>query len=222
MNTGAVTLKTVIYADILVVINIMVNYLLLRASTAITGHSFKPVRFLLSSAVGGFFSLIIFVENISAALNVVIKLVFLAVMMLIAFEVKSGKAFAKCCAAFLAANFVFAGIMFAGLTAVSRSVFPGMILHFANNLLDLYAGDFLNELSWLDSDMYFFRFVLVLLFLISLWRVFSRMQHIYFQYSENPPKEALGGVKPKAKGAFRSWTLLLPICAYLIITAITS
>ncbi|MBO7253956.1 MAG: CPBP family intramembrane metalloprotease, partial [Clostridia bacterium] len=118
--------------------------------------------------------------------------------------------------------YLFAGIMFAVLTAVSRSVFPGMILHFANNLLDLYAGDFLNELSWLDSDMYFFRFVLVLLFLISLWRVFSRMQHIYFQYSENPPKEALGGVKPKAKGAFRSWTLLLPICAYLIITAITS
>ena|GEM_PF-922907 len=118
--------------------------------------------------------------------------------------------------------YLFAGIMLSVLTAVSRSVFPGMILHFANNLLDLYAGDFLNELSWLDSDMYFFRFVLVLLFLISLWRVFSRMQHIYFQYSENPPKEALGGVKPKAKGAFRSWTLLLPICAYLIITAITS
>ncbi len=118
--------------------------------------------------------------------------------------------------------YLFAGIMLSVLTAVSRSVFPGMILHFANNLIDLYAGDFLNELSWLDSDMYFFRFVLVLLFLISLWRVFSRMQHIYFQYSENPPKEALGGVKPKAKGAFRSWTLLLPICAYLIITAITS
>ncbi len=117
--------------------------------------------------------------------------------------------------------YLFAGFMLAFLTAVSRSVFPAMILHCANNLLDLYAGEFLNNLSWLDSNMYFFRFSLVLIFLFSLWRVLSRMQHIYYQYSEKPPKEALGGVKPTAKGAFRSWTLLLPICAYLVITAIS-
>lgn len=139
MNTGAVTLKTVIYADILVVINIMVNYLLLRASTAITGHSFKPVRFLLSSAAGGFFSLIIFVENISATVNVIIKLVFLAVMMLIAFEVKSGKAFAKCCAAFLAANFVFAGIMFAICTAFfpNSALYKNGVVYFDIDILTL-------------------------------------------------------------------------------------
>ena len=139
MNTGAVTLKTVIYADILVVINIMVNYLLLRASTAITGHSFKPLRFLLSSAAGGLFSLIIFVENISVAVNIIAKLVFLAVMMLIAFEIKSGKAFIKCCAAFLAANFVFAGIMFAVCTAFfpNSALYKNGVVYFDIDILTL-------------------------------------------------------------------------------------
>ncbi len=117
--------------------------------------------------------------------------------------------------------YLFAGFMLSFLTAVSRSVFPAMILHFANNLINLYAGKFLNELSWLDSEMYFFRFILILIFLFSLWRVLSRMQNIYYQYSEKPPKEAIGGIKPTATGAFRSWTLLLPICAYLVLTAIS-
>ena len=139
MNTGAVRLKTVIYADILVIINIMVNYLLLRASTAITGHSFKPLRFLLSSAAGGIFSLIIFIENIPIAVNIIAKLVFLAVMMLIAFEIKSGKAFVKCCAAFLAANFVFAGIMFAVCTAFfpHSALYKNGVVYFDIDILTL-------------------------------------------------------------------------------------
>ncbi len=118
--------------------------------------------------------------------------------------------------------YLFAGLVLSLLTAVSRSIVPAMILHFANNMLDLYAGNFLNQLSTLDENMYFFKFILTSIFLISLWRVFSRMQHIYLQYAEKPPKESLILTRPAAKGAFRSWTLLLPIGAYLIITAITS
>ena len=116
--------------------------------------------------------------------------------------------------------YLFAGFVLAFITSVCRSVFPAMILHFANNLLDLYAGDIFENNVWYDTNMYFFRFMVVLIFLISLWRVFSRMQHIYIQYSEKPPKESLGVVKPMV-GAFRSFTLLLPIGAYLVITAIS-
>ena len=120
-----IKLNTVIYADILVIINIIVNYLLLRASTAITGVSFKPIRFLFSSAAGGLFSLIIFIENIPLFVNILLKTAFLVIMMLIAFEMKSAKAFFKCCGAFLAANFTFAGIMFAICTAF----FPNSALY---------------------------------------------------------------------------------------------
>ncbi len=117
--------------------------------------------------------------------------------------------------------YLFAGFMLAFITSVCRSVFPAMILHFANNMLDLYAGDIFENNVWYDTNMYFFRFVIILIFLISLWRVFSRMQHIYIQYSEKPPKESLGIANPMS-GAFRSSTLLLPIGAYLLITAVSS
>lgn len=134
-----INLKTVIYADILVIINIIINYLLLRASTAITGCSFKPWRFLLSAAAGGFFSLIIFVENIPVAINILLKILFSAVMVLIAFDLKSGKAFMKCCAAFFAANFGFAGIMFAICTAVlpNSSVYHNGTVYFDIDILTL-------------------------------------------------------------------------------------
>ncbi len=116
--------------------------------------------------------------------------------------------------------YVFAGFMLSLLTLVCRSVFPAMILHFANNLIDLYSSDYLDKFASSGSDAYFFKFLLVLIFLISLWRVFSRMQHIYINYAEKPPKESLAEGKAGV-GALRSWTLLLPIGAFLLITAIS-
>lgn len=135
-------LSTVIYADILVVVNIIVNYLLLRASTAITGCSFKAWRFLLSSAAGGFFSLIIFIENMPLWLNIILKISFTAVMVLLAFDVKSGKAFVKCAAAFFAANFVFAGIMLAVCTAFmpNRAIYQNGVVYFDIDILTLTIG----------------------------------------------------------------------------------
>jgi membrane protease YdiL (CAAX protease family) len=116
--------------------------------------------------------------------------------------------------------YIFAGFMLSFLTVVCRSVFPAMILHFANNLIDLYAGNFFNNFASNDSDAYFFKFLLVLTFLISLWRVFSRMQHIYIRYAEKPPKEDITKSTVNG-GVFRSWTLLFPIGAFLLITAIS-
>lgn len=120
-----IILKTVIYADILIVINIIVNYLLLRASSALTGCQFKAARFLIASAAGGIFSLIIFVENIPAFLNSVLKIIFMLVMVFIAFGTKSLKAFLKCCGAFFLANFAFAGIML----GLSISVMPNTAIY---------------------------------------------------------------------------------------------
>ncbi len=134
-----IPLNTVIYADILVVINIIVNYLLLRASAAITGCDFKAFRFLLSSAAGGLFSLIIFVEHIPFWANIMLKTACLAAMVLIAFNCKSLKAFMKCCAAFFMANFVFAGIMMAICTAVlpNAAIYQNGVVYFDIDILTL-------------------------------------------------------------------------------------
>lgn len=137
-------MNTVIYADILVAVNMIVNYLLLRACCAVTGADCKTFRLFLSATAGGLFSMIIFVNGIPPLANVLIKLVFLLFMVVVAFGAKSLKSFAKNCAAFLIANFVFAGIMLAISTFVSPhgALFVNGVAYFDINIITLVAVSF--------------------------------------------------------------------------------
>lgn len=139
MNTGVIILETVIYADILVAINIIVNYLLLRASAAVAGCEHKTWRFLLSSVIGGLFSLVIFIENMPIWINILLKIAVLIILVLAAFGAKSVKAFAKCCGAFFLANFVFAGIMLGICTAVlpNAAIYKNGVVYFDIDILTL-------------------------------------------------------------------------------------
>ena len=132
-------MKTVVYADVLVVINIIVNYFLLRASAAVISFDFKAWRFLVSSALGGAFSLIIFVDGLPAAALAAVKLLFLLLMVLAAFGYGSFKRFFKCCAAFLASNLAFAGLMLAGRTFLfpDSIVYKNSVVYFDINILTL-------------------------------------------------------------------------------------
>lgn len=136
---GGCLLKTVIYADILVTVNMIVNYFLLRASAAVTGSDYKTFRFFLSSAAGGLFSMIIFIENIPLFVNGIIRIAFLAFMVVLAFGFGTVRAFVKNCSAFFIANFVFAGIMFAVCTfaAPDRAVYKNGIVYFDISILTL-------------------------------------------------------------------------------------
>lgn len=132
-------LETVIYADILIVINSIVNYFLLRSSASIVKCEHKTSRFLISSLTGGFFSLIIYLDNIPIFLNIIFKLISLTVIVLIAFNTKTVKAFIKCFGAFFLSNFIFAGIMLAVNTAFlpNASIYKNGIVYFDINILSL-------------------------------------------------------------------------------------
>lgn len=134
-------MNTVIYADILVAVNMIVNYLLLRACCAITGSDCKTIRLFLSAAAGGVFSMIIFVNGIPPFVNVLIKLTFLMFMVVVAFGAKSFKSFAKNCAAFFIANFVFAGVMLAINTFISPhgALYVNGVAYFDINIITLVA-----------------------------------------------------------------------------------
>ncbi len=106
-------MKTVIYADILLSVNFIVNYLLLRAVSTFFSAKRNTVRFLISSFLGGVFSLIIFVENIPYTLNFVLNILFLALMVFIAFNTRKLKDFIRYLSAFFLCNFSFAGMMLA-------------------------------------------------------------------------------------------------------------
>ena len=132
-------MKTVIYADVLVTVNFIVNYFLLRACAAITGHSFRTWRLIISSLIGGIFSIVIFIDNITVPLNMLIKSVLFTVMVLTAFGAKNIKSFLKNCASFALVNFGFAGIMFALCTSVvpNAAIYKNGIVYFDISLVTL-------------------------------------------------------------------------------------
>ncbi len=134
-------MKTVIYADILVVLNIMVNYLLLRAVSALFGTQRNPVRLLVSSLIGGVFSLIIFIENIPLLLNLILKTLFMSVMVIVAFKTRKISDFLKNSAAFFLCNFAFAGIMLAVNVFISPNAvyYKNGAVYFDVDILTLIA-----------------------------------------------------------------------------------
>lgn len=106
-------MKFVVYADILIFINFIVNYLMLKAVACISVHKVKRWRILLSSFSGGLFSLIVYVENIPAIINILIKILFMSFMILLAFEIKTFRSFLKNFLLFFIVNIIFGGIMLA-------------------------------------------------------------------------------------------------------------
>lgn len=118
-------MNTVIYADILIVVNVLVNYFLFRASAAVTKLEFKPVRLLAASVLGGVFSLVIFLDGLHWLILSAIKSAFMLLSVFVAFKPINLKVFIKSVGAFLMANFVFAGIMFAFCTVL----FPNLVIY---------------------------------------------------------------------------------------------
>lgn len=106
-------MKTVVYADILIIINFLMNYLLLRADAVLTGCSFKSGRLVVSSLTGSLFSLTIYIDNISFFVNLLIKILNMSILLLIAFKMDSLKIFIKHLFVFFAVNMIFGGIMLA-------------------------------------------------------------------------------------------------------------
>ena len=121
------------------IINLAVNYLLLRASAAMTGYNFKAWRILVSSLIGGVFSLLIFIEDLSPAVNILIKLFLFLVMVATAFCTKNFRSFLKCSASFALVNFGFAGIMLVLSTAIfpNSATYVNGIVYFDISLLTL-------------------------------------------------------------------------------------
>ncbi len=132
-------MKTVIYADVLITVNFIVNYLLLRAVSVLFSIKHSTFRLLLSSLLGGFYSLIIFVENIPTYLNFAINILILSLLVLIAFKLKNIKDFMRYLMAFFLSNFLFAGIMLAVniLCSSNKILYKNGIVYFDINFITL-------------------------------------------------------------------------------------
>ncbi|MEE1330047.1 MAG: sigma-E processing peptidase SpoIIGA [Acutalibacteraceae bacterium] len=121
----------VIYADILVILNLIVDYMLLLVTGKIVKLKPPAVRQIAAALVGGLSALYIFLPNIGAFIGVLIRLADCAVMVLICFGFKSLKCFLRSCAVLMLVCFAYGGIMTAfwylfkpnGMTVINSVVY---------------------------------------------------------------------------------------------------
>ncbi len=104
---------TYIYVDVLIILNIYVNYFLIKATSRITHTGLKTIRCVISSVVGSVFSLMILLPEIGLIANFIIKLFAAVLIVAIAFGIKDKRQLLKLILYFYGMNFVFAGIMLA-------------------------------------------------------------------------------------------------------------
>lgn len=100
-----------IYVDVLIVLNIYVNFFLLKATARLTHTPLKISRCLISSAIGSTFSLTIFLPKMNFLIPVAIKLGAAIIVTAMAFGIKDRRLTLKLVFYFYLVNFVFGGII---------------------------------------------------------------------------------------------------------------
>lgn len=102
-----------IYADVLVALNILITYILIVAVRLACKIPTNKWAVVLASLVGGFSSLIIFWDNVNIVLSVAYKLACSGAIVGVAFLPKNAKNFLKTYLGFFLISFLFGGAVYA-------------------------------------------------------------------------------------------------------------
>lgn len=98
-----------IYVDVLIILNIYVNFFLLKATARLTHTPLKTSKCIVSSIIGSIFSLIILLPKMHFLLNLTAKLTAAAVITASAFGIKDVGRTLKLIFNFYLVNFIFGG-----------------------------------------------------------------------------------------------------------------
>lgn len=103
----------VVYADILMLVNFVVDYFLLRLASKFLHRRAAIGRTLLSAAIGGICSLYIFVPKTNFFIETVIHIFICATLSVVAWKFESIKVFLRSTVVLVAVNFAYSGAMIA-------------------------------------------------------------------------------------------------------------
>ncbi|HEZ7988391.1 MAG TPA: sigma-E processing peptidase SpoIIGA [Ruminococcus sp.] len=102
-----------LYIDILIVLNIYVNFFLLRTTAKITHSRINMLRCLFTSAYGSIYSLMILLPRLNSAVNIIIKLFAALTIVAAAFGFHDKTRLLINFFCFIMSNFIFAGVIYA-------------------------------------------------------------------------------------------------------------
>ena len=100
-----------VYADILVLLNLIVDYFLLSLTSKLLKTGSPVWRQLAAAAIGGLSSLVIFLPELNTAVEILLRAAICAAVSLTAFGFRSPRFFLRTVAVFFAVSFGFAGAM---------------------------------------------------------------------------------------------------------------
>lgn len=103
--------RMTVYADVLVVVNLFVNYAMLLCSSLILKSRISSLRLLAGAAIGSLYGLVIFLPEIPIYLELPMRIFVSAAIVLSAFGYRNIRRFLRCLFTFLAVTFAFGGIM---------------------------------------------------------------------------------------------------------------
>lgn len=106
-------LTQVIYADVLFILNCYITYILMLVTGIISGAQAKRLRIALAALLGGLYSLIIFIPDISDTLVTVSRVPAALIFILTAYGKVRSRVFVRLFSSFFLVNFIFAGLMLA-------------------------------------------------------------------------------------------------------------
>ena len=102
-----------IYIDVVLIENLLMNYIILFATGVILKVKIKHIRLLLASLVGAVYTIIAYISNLRIYSNFLLKLILSLVIIYIAFNPKNVKKLCKFTLIFYLTSFVFGGAAFA-------------------------------------------------------------------------------------------------------------
>ena len=116
----------VVYVDVLLVVNLIVDFFLLKITFKLLRVNPKPIRVLISVLLGAISSLYIFFPESTAFIDITVQLIISSLMMLSSLGFKSLKYFLRAVGVFFAVTCVYGGIM----TALWQVLKPkGMVIN---------------------------------------------------------------------------------------------
>ncbi len=115
-----------IYVDVLVAVNVLIDYFLLLATCRFMQLRGKRLRMVLASVFGGLCALVVLLPKMHMLLSLLMNLLFSVILLLIAFGRPPLRFFAKVLACFYGMSLLFSGVM----TVLWFFVFPaGMVVN---------------------------------------------------------------------------------------------
>ena len=123
-----------IYLDIVFFENFILNYIIILSTAIISKSKIKLTSIMLSSTIGGIFSILNYLMNMNSLENMVLKIIISILMMLIAFNEYKIKKLIKQLLLFYLVSFTFGGIAFMLLFFIK----PQNIIMKSNHLVGTY------------------------------------------------------------------------------------